>query len=103
MFDVIQGGSCGHEVIGKAVRIDFGFRINIFNGGTLILVKSNKFKERYEIYSIGENHVSKKDGYGKFLDYTNEWVQFDHGPSNKAYIYLNEEGYFVSEFVEVSA
>ena len=103
MFDVIQGGSSSHEVIGKAVKIDFGFRINIFNGGTLLLVKSNKFKERYEIYNIDESNVSRKDGYGKFLDYTNEWVEFDHGSSNKAYIYLSVEGYTVSEFREVVA
>ena len=105
MFDVIKKRFDSFpEKIGKAEKIKFGFRINIFNGNSLFLVKSKQFRNRYDIYEISENLVNKKSGFGRFMDYSGAWIEFDQTPKQKAYINLNgNNSYSISEFKEFCA
>lgn len=102
MFEVLSEGPFSEE-IGSAVPIENGFKVSIYNGNPLLVVKSKKFIGRFEIFEKKDGKVLTKTGAGKQMDYACNWIQLNLENNTRVYINLGPQNPCVEELEEVMA
>lgn len=102
MFKVIRKYPYSEEV-GSAEVIENGFKVRIYNGNSLLVVKSKKFIDRFEVFEKKDEKIIKKVGVGKPMDYANNWIQLNLKNDHKVYINLGPEKFDIEEFEGVIA